>query len=309
MDLSILHPIQSSEKDYTWKDKLNSITGNIKCHFLEWSGWYNQDVNQPLLGHYRLYQVFKSENKNNHQLSLPLIYKTNYRITHRIKYSLSCVTASLFYIFSLGEKYAPLQIESINLQLTNGKAIILYEFLEAADQDFNNALRDAIEKISSPKFLDKTDTRNLTFLVQNKNEYNQYHTSSHYFNEFTQVISIGANGKEKGVFSKKQLLILFDLLSENKLMARIDFTKINKFDSIANLLHAISAKSKESFIDQLRDARNDGLYSFKSIGELNQLIITITNLADTFRKAGFRSIADAADKKLRILEHQKNKLN
>ncbi len=165
MDLSILHPIQSSERDYTWKDKLNSITGNIHCHFLEWSGWYNQDVHQGLLGHYRLYQVFKSEKKNNHQISLPLNYITNYRITHRIKYSLSCITASLYYIFSLGEKYVPLQIESINRQLINDKAIILYEFLEEADQDFANALRNASEKISSSKFLDKPDTRNLTFLI------------------------------------------------------------------------------------------------------------------------------------------------
>lgn len=88
---------------------------------------------------------------------------------------------------------------------------------------------------------------------------------------------------------------------------QIDYGKPNKFEAIAGMLQAVSAKSKDSFIEQLKDVHNDGLYSFKNIGELNQLIVTITNLADTFRKAGFRSIANAADKKLRNLELEKTK--
>ena len=34
MDLSVLHLVNSPEKNYKWKDKLNSLTGTA-CHFLE----------------------------------------------------------------------------------------------------------------------------------------------------------------------------------------------------------------------------------------------------------------------------------
>jgi len=309
MDLSILHPVHSPERDYAWKDKLNSVTGNLDCRLLEWTGWYNQDILQRLLGHYRLYHVFKSENNFNNHLPLPLNYITSYKVTHSIKYFISCITASLYFIFSFGKRYAPLQTESINRNLINDKAIILFEFLVEADEDFSSALRRAVDGISSPNFLNKKDTTNLTLLIQNRNEFNQYQTSSHYFNEYNQVISNGIKGKEKGVFSKKQLLILFDLLAENKTLDPIDYSKPNKFDSIASVLHAISSKSKDSLIEQLKDAHNSGLYSFQNLGELNQLIITITNLEDTFRKAGFRAIANLADKKLRVLEMEKNNMD
>ena len=73
------------------------------------------------------------------------------------------------------------------------------------------------------------------------------------------------------------------------------------------MLQALSGKSKDSIIDQLKQVNNNGVYSYKDVGELNQLLIAITNLAEIFRKAGFRSIANAADKKLRELEKVKNK--
>ncbi len=59
MDPRVLHPVHSPERNYKWKDKLNSLTGHLDCRFLEWTGWYNQDILQRLLGHYRLYQVLK----------------------------------------------------------------------------------------------------------------------------------------------------------------------------------------------------------------------------------------------------------
>jgi len=179
--------------------------------------------------------------------------------------------ASFYFIFSFGKRYASSQIESINRKLINDKAIILYEFLEEADQDFSNALRKAAGRTPSPNFLDKSEMQQLRFFIQNKNEFKQYQTNSHYY----QMIDC------------------------------IDYNKLNKFDSIANMLHAISAKSKESIVEQLKDVNHKGLYSFSSISELNQLIITITNLADTFRKAGFRAIAVLAHKKLRFLEKEK----
>ena len=45
--------------------------------------------------------------------------------------------------------------------------------------------------------------------------------------------------------------------------------------------------------------------SLQNIGELTQLIVTLTNLSETFRSAGFRSIANMADKKLSELERRK----
>lgn len=57
---------------------------------------------------------------------------------------------------------------------------------------------------------------------------------------------------------------------------------------MVTVLQAVSGKSKDSILEQLEDTRNNGLYSFQSTGELNQLIITLTNLSDTFRQAGFR---------------------
>ena len=66
-NLSVLHLVNSPEKNYKWKDKLNSLTGTA-CHFLEWSGWYNQDIYQRLLGHYRLYEAFKVDKISNADL-------------------------------------------------------------------------------------------------------------------------------------------------------------------------------------------------------------------------------------------------
>lgn len=107
MDLSVLHPVHSPERNYKWKDRLNSLTGHLDCRLLEWSGWYNQDILQRLLGHYRLYQLFKAENDPNSHLSLLAAYIVSYRASHGIKYALSAVTASLYYIFSFGKDIQP----------------------------------------------------------------------------------------------------------------------------------------------------------------------------------------------------------
>ena len=260
MDLSVLHPLNSPGKNYKWKDKLNGATGHLTCRFLEWSSWYNQDIAQRLLGHYRLYQVFKAENDAtaNIGLALPLAYIVSYRAGHGIKYALSTFMASFYYIFTFGKRYYPLQIEGINRILINDKTIILQEFLQNADKDFYIAFSKAVEQIGSVDFIDKADNK-FMLIQQNKNEYNHYQTSSHYFNEYNNVQSSvnGVKGKEKGVFSKKQLLILFDLLSESGSIEKIDYSKPNRFDSVAIMLQAISGKSKDSILKQLKDTRSD----------------------------------------------------
>lgn len=309
MNLSVLHPVQSPERNYKWKDRLNSLTGHLDCRFLEWSGWYNQDIAQRLLGHYRLFQVFKAENnQSDKQVSLQLAYLVSYQASHSFKYRLSSVMSVIYYTFSFGERYSPFQIEGINRILVNDQLLILLTFLQNADKDFSEALRIAVEQIASPDFVDKAQ-KQLT-LIQQNNTYRYHHNenSSHYFNEYNtvQTSGNGIRGKEKGVFSKKQLLILFDLLSESGAIDKIDYSKPNRFEGVAIMLQAISGKSKDSILEQLKDTRSDGLYSFQNIGELNQLIITLTNLSETFRSAGFRSIANMADKKLRELERMKN---
>ena len=70
----------------------------------------------------------------------------------------------------------------------------------------------------------------------------------------------------------------------------------------SSILLKFLLKAASSFVEELKDVRKNSLYSFTNLGELNQLIVTITNLADTFRNAGFRSIANIVDKKLRHLE-------
>ena len=302
MDMSVLHRHPLPDRDYTRKDKLNSLTGHLDCRFLEWTGWYNQDIYQRLLGHYRLYQLFKKESKAETGLPQLLAYIVNYRASHGLKYLLSKVTGIVYYLVSFGKPYYPLQTEGINKLLLSENTHILQEFLTTADNNFEEALSQAVEQILSPDFGKKSDIsiKHSATILQTRIEFNSYHNNNHYFNEYTTVnpANTGIKGKEKGVFSKKQILILFDLLAETGKLEKIDFTRPNKFDSIADLLCAITGKSKDSWIEQLKDGRNKGLYDFKNEGERKQLIAILTNLSEAFRKAGFRSISKVADKKL-----------
>jgi hypothetical protein len=308
MDLSVLHRHPRPDRDYTRKDKLNSLTGHLDCRFLEWTGWYNQDIYQRLLGHYRLYQLFKKESKAGVGLSQPLAYIIKYQAFHGFKYLLSRITGILYYIGSFGKHYYPLQTEGINKLLVNEQAQILQRFLTEADNNFEEAFALAITQITSLAFGKKSNTlclKQSAVILQTWNEFNNYHNSAHYFNEYTTVNAPpGIKGKEKGVFSKKQILILFDLLAETGKMEKIDFTRPNKFDSIAELLFAITGKSKDSWVEQLKNFRNKGLYEFNNDGERKQLIVTLTNLADIFRKAKFRFLSNEIDKKLRVLESE-----
>jgi hypothetical protein len=316
MDMSVLHWHPLPDRDYFWKDKLNSLTGHLDCRFLEWSGWYNQDIYQRLLGHYRLYQLFKKESKAGVGLSQPLTYIVNYRGSHSFKYLLSRITSILYYVGSFGKAYYPLQTEGINKLLINEYAYILQAFLTEADNNFEESLSLAVGQIMSPEFGKKSGNRlfhvnQSAIILQTRNEFNSYHSNTHYFNDYTTVnpTTTGIKGKEKGVFSKKQILILFDLLAETGKVEKIDFARPNKFDSIAELLCAITGKSKDSWVEQLKNFRNKGLYEFNNDGERKQLIVTLTNLADIFRKAKFRFLSNEIDKKLRALESEANKRN
>ena len=176
MDMSVLHRHPRPDRDYTRKDKLNSLTGHLDCRFLEWTGWYNQDIYQRLLGHYRLYQLFKNERKADNGLPQPLTYIVNYRTSHGLKYLLSRITGILYYIGTFGKPYYPLQTEGINKLLVNEYASILQEFLTEADNNLEEALLQTVGQILSPDFGKKSDVfiKQSTLILQTRNEFNSY---------------------------------------------------------------------------------------------------------------------------------------
>ena len=118
--------------------------------------------------------------------------------------------------------------------------------------------------------------------------------------------SKGAQGKEKGVFSKKQILMLLDLLADMGAIEKIDYRKPTKFDKVAEALHALTGKSASSFKDELIDYKTKGLYDGNKPGEVDQVIRDLTTIAELFRGAGFHSIAKEADKKIRELTGKKS---
>jgi len=295
MDLSVLHVVDSLERDYTWKDRLNSLTGRLDCRLLEWTGWYNQDVYQRLLGHYRLYQIFRQESDQGDNIEEISAFIINYRSLHFLKYFFSLLISVLYYLATFGKVYYPVCIEGLNKLLINEHPDILHEFLSKADQNFEQALKTTAGRLTSPGFYSSSEQiKQPPLLTHYKDEINIVHAATNH-----------TKGKEKGVFSKKQLLIFFDLLAESKSIEKIDYSKPNKFESIAEMFHALSGKGKDSLIEQLKDCRNKGLYEFHSKGELNQLIVILTNLATISRKAGFHSITKIVNKKLRELDSTK----
>ena len=110
-------------------------------------------------------------------------------------------------------------------------------------------------------------------------------------------------GKQKGVLTKRQILILFDLLADKGNIERVDYAKQNKFESVAELFHAINGKSKSTWEEELHNYKDKGPYYYRDEGELKQLISTVTNLSEKLRKSGFRVLAKEADKKIRELEN------
>ena len=295
IDLTLLHS-EDAPPNANWrmKDKLNGWTSLGRCRFLEWSGWYNYDVAQRLLGHYRLFHHFKADYiKSPHQLAAPNAYILYYRSGHGFKYFLSRVMSLLYSIFEKG-RYPVAEIAAINRQLVNESSGILYDFLTDANKDFTAAFLQAIRQIKDPSFLESSAA---SITIHNTLTATQINIQ--------RAIKAGAQGKDSGIFSKKQVLILFDLLSAFKDFDSIDYTKPSKFEKYADLLHALTGKSKLSILKELNDCHNHGLYEWHSQGELKQLIITLINLADTFRNAQFRSFAKLIDKKIRELESHK----
>lgn len=276
VDLTLFHKVPGG--NYAFADYICNRKGRLACYFLEWTGWYNNRIAARLLGHYRLFQLYKRDPDHAFRdMPLSQAYILHYRSSHSVKYFISRIISFIYCIGTLGRHYLMVEIETFNRSLIHDHAGILQTFLEQADHDFTSAFHTAMAKLNE-RILSVTDTP---------------------------VIQATRKGKEKDVFSKKQVLILFDLLSSTSKLEPIALGKPAKFEAIAALLHALTGRSKDSWTEELNDYKIKDLYAFHSQGELQQLINTLSNLAEFLRKAGFRSLTTLADKKIRELERHK----
>ncbi|HEY4205991.1 MAG TPA: hypothetical protein VGM31_04220 [Puia sp.] len=301
IDLTLFH--EQPDKNYPTADNLNSRTGPLACYLLEWFGWYNYDVAHRLLGHYRLFQLFKKDPDHAFRhMPLSQAYILHYRSSHVVKYFISRATSLFYCIFTGGRHYLAVEIEAFNHSLIHDHAPVLREFLDSADIDFTAAFNRAMNRLRG--IMQDCPEGNTTTSTIVLSQINLHHTT---VSTDTQTNPSPAppllTGKAKGVFSKKQILMFFDLLAQAAHIEKIDFTKPNKYAALARLLHALTGKGISSWLQQLNDHRHKDLYKFHTEGERKQLVASLINMAELFRAAGFRSIAAQADKKNLELEH------
>jgi hypothetical protein len=310
IDLTLFHR-EDAPPNANWRaaDRLNSWTSQRGCRFLEWIGWYNLDTAQRLLGHYRLFQHFNADySKSRRDLPAAQAYILQYRASHGLKHFFSRIMVFLITIIERERFPVKAEIAAINRQLVNDSTSVLYDFLTDANKDFTAAFLQAMRQIKDPSFFNKSVAAPIIHLQVSQKEEN-YYAHQHNTYSATQVniqptIKAGAQGKDKGIFSKKQVLILFDFLSAFKDFDSIDYTRPTKFEGYADLLHALTGKSKLSILEELNNYHK-GLYEWHTQGELKQLINILIQLANTFRNAGFRSFAKLVDKKIIELESYK----
>ena len=293
MDLSLFHPKNYSNRTYRIMDRLNSWTRLTGCSFLDNLGWYNLSVSSRLLGHYRLFQHYKkSSYSQNLRLPPTHTYIIHLRKTANARKYRELTLLNLLCTICFFPTPSEDIYEIDNLLITR-QTEILQEFLTHADQDFTVALANAIAAIQSPDFLTGPYPSPTTINI-------------HPAIETPPAARENLRGKQKNVFSKKQVLILFDLIAQtSSKIESIDLCKPNKFPDIAHFLHALTGKSQETWIEELKDYSSGDLYGYNTPGELNQLMSTLSNLADILRKSGLRTLASQADKKIRELDSKR----
>jgi hypothetical protein len=304
MDLTHFHHPDDPDADYAIMDRRNNQTGSI-CYFWEFISWYDTNIMMRLLGHYRLFQLCK----NSHAIKKTgLAAENGYILNYRENRILENSWVQLIPFRNLlANKSRNLEIKSINRTLLFKRTEILQYFLVAAQSDFDKALLDAARQISHPAFLSDSPLTNIHLEIQQ----NHQHNTTLAKNEFHvhPVIkeqappAATAKGKEKDVFSKRQILILFDLLTKTGMIEPINLNKPNKFPAVAHLLRAITGKSEDSWLAELNDHRNKDLYSWHADGERQELIRMLINLTEKFDGAGFKTVVTAANQKIRELEH------
>lgn len=315
MDLTLFHPKNASKANLKVIDRRNSHTGYLSCQSLEWTGWYNLCLANRLLGHYRLYRIYKKKNSSGSMdLDPARSYILHYRSTHGVKYFFARSTAWYFSIFSFGLAERNVEIQTINRQLLHEGIHILQEFLIDSEKDFDAAFHKAVGRIRDPRFPYAHLQQPVSQIFVELNEEHLHNTNlSQNELHIHPVIRDQVpkdpqphtpQGKQEGVFSKKQILILFDLLAGTGRMDRIDANRLNKPEAVAELMQAITGKPKSSWQETLKDYRNKDLYEFTTDGQRQELINTLTNLAEKFRNAGMFKIAKLADQKMLDIERR-----
>jgi len=322
MDLRLFHPTGNANRSYRRFDRLNAWTRLQPCRFLEWIGWYTHSVPLRLLGHYRLYQLYK-KHYDRTAADIPPVhgYILQYRSSYWVKYYWYLFISRFPSMWGIPDRQV--EIYAINKTLVYHRAAILYEFLANADLDFEKAYRHALDQIYHPEFLNtaaitKTEHSNVFVQVEQHNTITDAHNELNIHpivekqttTKETIVIKEAPaakelTGKEKGVFSKKQVLILFDLLAAAPKIERIDLFRQTKLEPTAQFFQALTGKGKDTWVETLKDYRNNDLYRCYTSGERSQLITVLENLATITRNAGFRTVAGLADKKIMELERRR----
>jgi len=315
MDLNLFHQPGRPDRFHKAIDRRISQIGRI-CYYYEMAGWYDVNLAMRLLGHYRLFQLFGKKHMVRYSHLSPedgyiLHYRENNILTNSWVHFIS------FLKFIVHVEHT--EINSINRTLVFKRSEILKTFLNTAHTDFEKALHDAIEEIQHPAFLSELPLTNLHLQVTENHQYNSNLTNNVHFeitenHEHKNELHIHpetvkdappqkpAKGKEEGVFSKKQILIILDLLAASGAIEPIDFKRTNKFPATAQLLRGLTGHGEESWRDELGDYHTKGLYAWNSDGQRMELIRILTNLAERFRNAGFKTVAKLADQKILELE-------
>ncbi|MBS1603084.1 MAG: hypothetical protein JST42_10490 [Bacteroidetes bacterium] len=319
MDLRIFRPTDNPDFNFKTFDRINSRTGNFSCRWLEFIGWYTSSVRLRLLGHYRLFQLYKKQRlKSPAHLSPIQGYILQYRATHwmkRYSYILISRLPSLF-----GPPDDHVEIHAINNLLIHQRADILYQFLDAADTNFEEAFKIALLRINAPEFINTSPapTTHNSSVIYNLQQHNTITDAHNEFNihptveketSVREVIikepaSKELRGKEKGVFSKRQTLILLDLLAREGKIDPLPIDKPAKTESVARFLMALTGKSIDAWLETLQNYRGKDLYEYHTDAERKNLLSTLETLATITRNAGLRKIAGLVDKKIIELQRQ-----
>ncbi|MDP4150799.1 MAG: hypothetical protein Q8943_15440 [Bacteroidota bacterium] len=326
MNLNLFHhpPSDGSPGNYYWQDKLNGFSSLAGCRFLEWSGWYNFSVGHRLLGHHRFFQHFKKSYLREPR-DLPPIqsYILQYRLWHGMKYFVSKVMAVTYSIVTWKDYFLVAEMAAVNRMLVTNWMDILIDFLRDSDEHFDAAFVRAVRLIRERLQTGHAAQRTLNLAVaidHSKEYYTSHHQHAyHHFESVTHnhthptqvftppAVIDGAKGKEKDVYSKRQILIYHDLLHEAYGVEPLRIENKNCHPGIASFLHRLHGKPERAWLDELKDYRNGHLYDCQSDGEIDQLLIVLTNMRASLRAAGQSRMVDKIDDKMLMLRKKKKK--
>lgn len=319
MNLDLFHQPGRPDRFHKTIDRRINRTGRI-CYYYEMSGSYDVNLAMRLLGHYRLFQLGKNNYPLRHSdLSPEKAYIVHYRENNILKNTWVYFISFLRLVLRIDYP----EVNSINRTLLFKRPEILQNFLISAQIDFDKALIDALDQISHPAFLSELPLTNVHLQITENHEYNNTLTNNvhleitenhHHTTLAKNENHVHANikeeappqkpakGKEEGVFSKKQVLIILDLLAAAKAIEPIDFKKNKNSPAIAALLRALTGHGEESWRDELKNYHTKTLYEWNSNGQRMELIRILSNLSEKFSKAGFNTVAKLAEKKIMELE-------